>query len=143
MAAISSKMHNKAIVRISKDHHALAANEISSLYNSFSPRFFSPQKMLHSLSNDELNFAQEAFGDLMHRTASMRKTRNKQTSRIEIGPTGAAKILFALRPNAMVPWDIPIRSNHGLDGSALSCRSFLITVRIHLVELKDECENYG
>jgi len=70
MAAISSKMHNKAIVRISKDHHALAAN-------------------------------------------------------------------------AMVPWDIPIRSNHGLDGSALSCRSFLITVRIHLVELKDECENYG
>lgn len=129
--------------QFSKDYHALAANEISSWYNSFSPRFFSPPKMLHSLSNDELNFVEEAFGDLMHRTASMRKTRNKQTSRIQIGPTGAAKILFAIRPNAMVPWDIPIRSNHGLDGSAISYRSFLITVRDHLIELKAECEKYG
>jgi hypothetical protein len=129
--------------QFSKDHHALAANEISSWYNRFSPRFFAPQKMLHSLSDDELNFVQETFGDLMHRTASMRKTRNKQTSRIEIGPTGAAKILFALRPNAMVPWDIQIRSNHGLDGSARSYRSFLITVREHLTELNIECEKYG
>ncbi len=129
--------------QFSKDHHALAANEISLWYNSFSTRFFSTQKMLLSLSNDELNFVQEAFGDLMHRTASMRKTGNTQTSRIGIGPTGAAKILFALRPNAMVPWDIPIRSDHKLDGSAQSYRSFLITVRDHLFELKSECEKHG
>lgn len=129
--------------QFSKDHHALAANEISLWYNDFSPRFFSSQKMLSSLSNDELNFVQEAFGNLMHRTASMRKTRNKQISRIEIGPTGAAKILFALRPDALVPWDIQIRSDHELDGTARSYRSFLIIVREHLNELNIECEEYG
>jgi hypothetical protein len=129
--------------QFSIDHHSLAANEISTWYNSFSNRFFSSQKMLPSLSDDELNFVQEAFGNLMHKTASMRKTRNQLISRIEIGPTGAAKILFALRPNAMVPWDFLIRSKYGLDGSARSYRAFLVTVRDHLLDLKIESEKYG
>jgi len=149
---LSIQEHQLALLRwlndwgcrqFSKDHHALAANEISLWYKDFSPRFFSPQKTLLSLSNVELNFVQEAFGNIMHRTASMRKTRNKQISRIEIGPTGAAKILFALRPDALVPWDIPIRSDHELDGTAVSYRSFLIIVRDHLNELNSECEKYG
>lgn len=129
--------------QFSKVHHALAANEIGLWYNDFSPHFFPSPKMLPSLTIDELNFVQQAFGNLMHRTASMRKTRNNQISRIEIGPTGAAKILFALRPDTLVPWDILIRSNHDLDGSARSYRSFLIIVRDHLNELNVECEKFG
>jgi hypothetical protein len=129
--------------QFSKDYHALAANEITLWFKDFSPRIFSSQKILSSLSNNELNFVQEAFGNLMHRTASMRKTRNKRISRIEISPTGAAKALFPLTPDALVPWDILIRADHELDGTARSYRSFLIIAKDHITELNIECEKYG
>jgi hypothetical protein len=129
--------------QFSKEHHSTASIEISEWYSSFLPRFFPPQKDLASLTYEDLNMVQEAFDDLMHRTASRRVTRNRQTSRIEVGPTGAAKILFALRPEALVPWDIPIRSHHNLDGSPESYREFLTIVREHLDELELECDKFG
>jgi hypothetical protein len=128
--------------QFSKNHHDSASAEIGSWYSIFSPRLFPPQRTLSILTRQDLGTVEEAFGDLMHRTASMRETRNGQISPIEIGPTGAAKILFALRPEALVPWDSAIRSNHNLDGSARSYLAFLEIVKNHLSELEVECQRF-
>ena len=85
----------------------------------------------------------DAFDHLVHKTASIRKTKSGQPSRVEIGPTGTAKILFAIRPHALIPWDSPIRQKHRLDGSADSYRTFLAIVKDHLTELNHECEKHG
>lgn len=125
------------------EYHELAANEISEWYQAVSSNLFPSGVTLVSLSDADLSFVQDAYSGLVHRTASRRKTRGGHLSRIEIGPTGAAKILFAIRPHALVPWDIPIREEHGLDGSARSYRSFLLIVKDHLTELGCECEKHG
>jgi len=44
---------------------------------------------------------------------------------VRVGPTGAAKILFAFWPNALPPWDKKIRTHFGFDGSADSYADFL------------------
>jgi hypothetical protein len=44
---------------------------------------------------------------------------------VTVGPTGAAKILWALRPEALPPWDEPIRAQLGFDGSGESYAAFL------------------
>ena len=129
--------------QFAKEHHRLAANEIGDWYRGISSSLFPSDRTLLSISDEDLNLVQDAFDNLAHRTASRRKAKEGSLSRIEIGPTGAAKILFAIRPHALVPWDIQIRGEFGLDGSARSYRSFLLLVKEHLTELNNECEKHG
>jgi len=129
--------------QFAKEHHGLAANEIGDWYRGISSSLFPSDRTLPSLSDEDLNLVQDVFDNLAQRTASRRKTKGGSLSRIEIGPTGAAKILFAIRPHALVPWDIPIRGEFGLDGSARSYRSFLLILKDHLTELNNECEKDG
>jgi len=62
---------------------------------------------------------------------------------VSVGPTGAAKILFAIRPNALVAWDDSIREHYGYDGSGASYLAYLHRVRSILEELKDACNRNG
>ncbi|MDI6805016.1 MAG: hypothetical protein QME58_14475, partial [Bacteroidota bacterium] len=74
--------------------------------------------------------------------ASQRRRGNNQT-RVRFGPTGAAKILFSLRPNTYAPWDEPIRDSLGYNGSADSYIKYLQTINELLNELRPTCEQHG
>ena len=62
---------------------------------------------LHSCTDEYIiNFVQ-LFNSLANTKISERNNNNKLIS-VSVGAVGAAKILFALRPNVFSPWDKPI-----------------------------------
>ena len=122
--------------QFSKDYHGLAAKEIGEWYEEVSVRLFPVDKTLLSLSNGDFALAEQAYDGLVTRTASRRKRANGHETKVTIGPTGTAKILFAVRPNALIPWDDPIRQRFGEDNSARSYINYLRAAKSHLEELR-------
>jgi hypothetical protein len=125
------------------EYHTLASHEIWIWYQENVTRMFPADVTLLSLSNEDLAQVEQAYDQLISRTASRRTMRNGNEISVEIGPTGASKILFALRPLALIPWDDPIRKRFGLDGSARSYTSFLRNVMTNLNELEQTCGEKG
>ncbi|MEA3311356.1 MAG: hypothetical protein U9Q76_03965, partial [candidate division WOR-3 bacterium] len=88
----------------------------------------------------EISTLGEVYEQLMRCEASKRGKKKKPVS---FGPTGAAKILFALRPKAVLLWDTAIRKEKGYDGSRESYESFLKYLQTELKALELECKKYG
>jgi hypothetical protein len=149
---LSQQQHRMALLKwlnewgcrqFSLAHHELAAKGIWDWYRANEPRMFSADRTLLSLSDTDLAVVEQAFNELVGRTASMRRTKNRRESCVEIGPTGAAKILFALRPLALIPWDDPMRKWFHLNGSGRSYVDYLHLVKDNLRELEQDCEKRG
>jgi hypothetical protein len=83
-----------------------------------------PGQSLSKLSPDDVNRAAGAYERLRGVQAGLRR-RGRREHAVTVGPTGAAKILYALRPDAFPPWDEPIRAALGFDGSIQSYAAFL------------------
>ena len=128
--------------QFAKKYHELASNEIKDWYKKHSEYLFDKDRLLMYLTDNDINSVNNIYSDLASRTASKRKLRNK-LSKVKIGPTGTAKILFALRPNTFIPWDQPIRVKLELDGTAVSYCNYLRKVRNHLNELNKDCIRNG
>jgi hypothetical protein len=94
-----------------------------------------PGKTLLDLSEDELNNAKVIYKNLMNEKASLVKG---------VGPTGASKILFALRKDVFPPWDRAMRKGSARnDGSPESYKKFLLDTKNQLLQLEVECKEYG
>jgi hypothetical protein len=126
--------------QFAKGSHSVASTELKAWYKEFEHDLFSETEGLLSLTDEHLDKVEQAYSGLLVRTASY---RGKAKSRITVGPAGTAKILFALRPNALMPWDDPIRAKFGWDGSARSYRDHLLMARGWLNELSSECNAQG
>ena len=124
-------------------YHDLASEEIHSWYQLFGACLFSPDKSLLDLTSSDLALVEQAYKKLAVRTASMRKRPRGGQTKVMIGPTGTAKILFALRPNALVPWDEPIRRHFQLSNSAHAYIKYLQIVRENLEKLDQACKELG
>ncbi len=124
------------------EYHDVASSEMEDWNKANIEHLFSIHKSLISLTTDDIKTVKKIYSDLVSRTASKRKLKNKMAT-VEFGPTGAAKILFALRPNTFIPWDQPIRTKFELDGTADSYCDYLLTVRDQLEELSKDCERNG
>jgi len=83
-----------------------------------------PEHDLVALSGDQLAGAAEAYNGLCDRPAAAR-TRESGDVVVTFGPTATAKLLFALRPRAFLPWDEPIRTALGFGGHGLAYRRYL------------------
>ena len=129
--------------QFSKDYHGLAAKEIGEWCEEFGARLFPMDRALLSLSDEDLALVEHAYDNLIARTASRKKRENGYETKVTVGPTGTAKILFAVRPNALIPWDEPIRERFGADNSARSYVNYLLTAKGHLEELSQECDKRG
>jgi len=125
------------------NYHNLAISEIRSWYGRFRKHDFGERDSL-DLTDDDLSFISDTFNGLMDKTASFRR-RKSNRSRVRIGPTGAAKILFALNPEIFPPWDQAIREDkeYNYDGSGDSYVEYLRKIRSILLELKPKCEKIG
>lgn len=73
-----------------------------------------PQASLARLSDTEIDAVAAAYAELSTMVVSAGRVRRT------LGPTAAAKALYALRPSAVIPWDAAIASQlHGSrDGAA-------------------------
>lgn len=89
------------------------------------------QVTLDALDDYGLDVAAEAYGDLARRPAARRRHRNGFIT-VRFGPTTAAKAMYAVRPNAFLPWDDAIRKNLGYRDDAPSYRRALVRARDEL-----------
>jgi hypothetical protein len=146
---LSKEQHRKALLNWLNDwgcrqfaiaYHGLASEEIRSWYHDLGDQLFPLNKTLLDLSDSDYASVRVAYAKLVNRTASKRALRGGGQAKVEFGPTGTAKILFALRPNALIPWDEPIRSEFHFEGSAEDYANYLQLVRINLKELNETCE---
>jgi len=123
-------------------YHDHSSREILSWHNAHASTLFPRDRELPELGEPELAAAGAAYESLSARIASYKK-RKGRTYAVSFGPTGAAKILFAIRPHALPPWDDAIRRKLGHDESEASYVSFLKSVKSLLGELARSCERHG
>jgi len=82
------------------------------------------------------------FNDLSNRQAAT-KERGDQDIDVRIGPVGAAKTLFVLRPNLFSPWDTPIYKKLNLEGDGSGYIGYLSIIQKELKEVRAELLNSG
>lgn len=129
--------------QFAKSYHDMASDEIRAWYEESNALLPPPYKTLLELSDVDISSASVAYERLTERTASKRSKKNGGKSNIRIGPTGASKVLFAIRPNALIPWDAPIREQFERDGLAKSYTGYLGWAQAELEELGEACERNG
>lgn len=144
-------VHRKALLvwlnswgcrQFAKEYHSMASKELLNWGRRHLHGLPPETARLAELSEKTLTMAADAYGDLKERSASVR-SRGRGSWTVTFGPTGAAKGLYALRPNVFPPWDDPIRETLGYDGSASSYREFLIKVQEELRGLEKEAADLG
>jgi len=122
-----------------RSYTELASQELMQWYSNYEKRLFPQDTFLWKTKSDELNEEiPQLFDSLMKLTVSFRQNGNKE-SPVRVGLTGAAKILFALRPNFFAPWDDPIRRKLRLKTYV----EYLEVVKSKLFELEKECNAVG
>lgn len=89
---------------------------------------------------DYIPDVEEYFNDLLKRRASIRIRDNEEII-VTVGAVGAAKTLFAIRPNIFPPWDNPICKALGYNMNGEGYQKYLKDVQEHLLKLKKECKS--
>lgn len=106
-AALFRWLNDWGCRQFAKQHHAtIAAVSLVQWADRWLDSLPGPDARLEELSPAELQGAAKADGALQSQIASHRGT---SSTPVKFGATGAAKTLFALRPNVFAPWDEPIR----------------------------------
>ena len=120
------------------EYHNLASKSILEWYERFSEKIISPSKNLLTADEQDITDICESYEALSQSLASYREGH----TRVNIGPTGAAKLLFALRSNVLPPWDEPIRRELGFNGRRESYERFLYHTKKQLINLSRQCEEH-
>jgi len=127
---------------LSEDQHQVASQSIFDWYQSTHAALFDNEKSLWELEDEELETAVHVYGSLKDRVGAMR-SRYGNDSEVHIGATAASKILFAMRPKAMMPWDDAMRKSFGCDGSPLSYAKYLDAIRDLTLHIDTLCRHKG
>ncbi len=127
---------------LSKDQHDVASNSILNWYQVDGVTLFTNKKPLWDLGDHELEIAAHAYGSLKDKTGA-RRIRSGRELEVHIGTTAASKILFAIRPKALMPWDEAMRIGFGCDGSPESYSRYLKVIRNLTFHIGVLCRNKG
>lgn len=129
---------------ISKNHHKDASRQIRLWYEKYKNRLFNDNISLQDLNEENLNLAGSALDDLSKAVVACRILRGGANScEVKLGAVAAAKLLFALKPKALMAWDKSIMGQLGYDGSGDSYVGFLRYVQALLGEIEQLCNQYG
>lgn len=148
---LTNSAHRKALLRwlnawgcrqFAIEHHPDASRALEAWAGRCLPLLPPPDAALAELTAHDLDDATRAYEDLAQARASVRQ-RGRKEYPVSFGPTGAAKTLYALRPEVFPPWDEPIREALGLDGSGESYRRFLESVQLAIQSLISEAREHG
>ncbi len=127
---------------LSEDQHNVASNSILKWYQADGTSLFTKEKPLWDLENGELETAARAYGALKDEMGA-RRVRGGSKRKVHIGPTAASKVLFAIRPKALMPWDEAMRISFECDGSPESYSKYLIRIRNLTLHIGNLCRNKG
>jgi hypothetical protein len=127
---------------LSEDQHDVASNSILKWCQAYSASLFTNEKPLWDLSAVDLEITSHSYGSLKDGIGAWR-ARGKSKRKVRIGPTAASKILFTLRPKALMPWDEAMRKYFGYSGSPESYFKYLIRIRGLTLHIGDLCRNKG
>ena len=119
-------------------HHTLASKQLLKWHREFGECLPSPRANLWELTDANIEGLRGMFDALANASASIRRYKSG-TSRVRVGRTGGAKILFALRPKIFPPWDDPIRREGGYMGQN-GYIQFLKDTRAVILDLKRQCD---
>ena len=127
---------------LSKGQHQVASESILDWYLSNCATLFSDETPLWQLKDQEIRTAASVYGSLKDKTgAGHYRSGNKL--KVHIGPTAASKILFAIRPKALMPWDDAMRKHFGCDGSPESYVKYQKIVRKLAIHIRGLCKKRG
>ena len=127
---------------LSKDQHKIASQSIWDWYQATCSNLFNEKKPLWQLEDQEIDTAADIYGSLKDRTGAWRVHDGRKLE-VHIGATAASKILFAIRPKAMMPWDDAMRKSFGCDGSPLSYARYLSEIRDLTFHIDTLCRHKG
>ena len=127
---------------LSKKNHQVASEGILDWYQSDCATLFSYETLLWQLEDQEINTATDAYGSLKDRIGA-RHYRHGNKLEAHIGPTAASKILFAIRPKTLMPWDEAMRIAFKCDGSPESYVRYQKIIRKLALHIRDLCEERG
>ena len=128
--------------QFAKKDHKVAAQSVLGWAERWESRLPNTSTTLDELRREEIQYAGAAFADLSNRVASKRSYVGALRD-VTVGPTGAAKILFAARPEAFVPWDDAIRRELRMDTSASSYCAYLLRVQEQIRQLRKDAAKQG
>lgn len=129
--------------QFSVEHTDEAIAMLADWSRCWSDRLPSLDTEIDTLADGELETAASAFGDLAQREAGRRALRDGRTSSVTVGPTGASKVLHIVRPQALPPWDDPIRKALGFDSGSGGYLRYLRDVRTVVLSLHKQAANAG
>ena len=124
--------------QFSLEHHQTASHEILAWYKDGHVEKLPTVKQLWELKESEFDKISYAYNALACRVAS-KKEKNKKVLTVTVGPTGASKILFALRPEYAVAWDEAIRKGLNYSGCGSSYVDYLKRVVFEIEKLDKSC----
>lgn len=127
---------------LQKDQHHVAEQSILEWYEKNRGILLNGQTPIGELSDQEIKDIAGAYGNLKEMVGA-RRIRQGKNSNVHIGATASSKILFALWPKAIMPWDDAMRKSFGCDGSASSYSDYLKTIREMAQKINTLCRNKG
>jgi hypothetical protein len=104
-----------------KAHEDIAARSLEDWASKWHTTLPTDDVMLEKIDQAQINVIGAAYEDLSWRQAGARKL----APYVRYGPVGAAKTLFALRPNICPPWDSFTQDELGFDDSGASYCKYL------------------
>lgn len=128
--------------QFSRSCHDMASDSINAWNDGWGRRLPVQDADIWALKDDELENVERAYCDLRDRRASVKK-RKPNPCEVTVGPTGASKILFALRPYCLPPWDQAIAERLRQQNGVGSYSQFVLHVRGTLDELGKLCRTEG
>jgi hypothetical protein len=148
---LAAKEHRRVLLKwlnawgcrhLSKDQHQVASESILNWYQNNYATLFSDEAPLWQLEVQEIKTAANAYGSLRRKIGATHY-RHGNTLEAHIGPTAASKILFVIRPKALMPWDDAMRKYFGYSGSPRSYFEYLIEIRDLTAYIGRLCESKG
>lgn len=115
-----------------EDEH-IARVSLLDWWTAWRDRLPAPAQTLDEIDDGGLDALGAAYADLRQRQASWQQRDGGPVVR-RFGPAGAAKALYAIRPNSCSPWDDAIRERLGLTDTAEGYRQHLVRIRGELAE---------
>lgn len=125
-----------------EDQHDVAAKSILNWYRVEGASLLAREKPLWDLGDGELKVAARAYGSLKDKTGAWR-VHGRSQQEVHIGPTAASKILYAIRPKALMPWDNAMRTSFECDGSFESYFKYLREIRDFTSHIGNLCRDKG
>lgn len=127
---------------LSKSQHQVASKSILDWYQGDCSTLFSDKTPIWKLEDQQIEAAANAYNSLRDKIGA-RRSRYSDKSEVRIGPTAASKILFALRPRALMPWDEAMRKAFGCDGGSESYFKYLVEIRNLTLHIAALCTSKG